>query len=190
MAKDIGRFLQLDSLIRKIAQNLIDVENPDTKIAESAKKICKLLYYTEKNPLEQPNIVERSKVDSSNTDHPTFESLSDAHQYIMNKRVLLVPRVPAEDERGSFIVVIVDDFTLSANKQFKPSRIMFDVLVHHDDWLLENSLRPFLIMQQIDNIFNGRKLSIGDVEFYSGRSVVLTEKMIGYSLVYTNVDFN
>jgi hypothetical protein len=108
----------------------------------------------------------------------------------MNKRVLLVPRVPAEDERSAFIVVIIDDFTLSSNKQFKPNRITFDILVHHDDWLLENSLRPFVIMQQIDNIFNGRKLSIGNVEFFSGRSIVLTPQMIGYSLIYSNVQFN
>ncbi len=184
MAYESGRFLQLDDLIRKIAQNLVDVEHSDPKIAASAKNICKLLYYTEKNPLEQP----QGKRLSDN--EPTFDTLSEAHQYIMNKRVLLVPRVPAEDEMGAFIVVIIDDFTLSPNKQFKPNRITFDVLVHHDNWLLQNSLRPFVIMQQIDNIFNNAKLSIGNVEFFSGRSIVLTPQMIGYSLVYNNVDFN
>jgi hypothetical protein len=50
MAQDIGRFIQLDNLIRKIAHNLVDVENPDPKIAASAKNICKLLYYVERDP--------------------------------------------------------------------------------------------------------------------------------------------
>jgi hypothetical protein len=184
MAQDIGRFIQLDNLIRKIAHNLVDVENPDPKIAASAKNICKLLYYVERDPLKHPNSTTRTEP------KPTFETLDEAHEHIMNKRVLLVPRVPAEDERSAFIVVIIDDFTLSSNKQFKPNRITFDILVHHDDWLLENSLRPFVIMQQIDNIFNEKKLSIGKVEFYSGRSIVLTPQMIGYSLVYSNVEFN
>jgi len=181
-----GRFMDLDDLIRKIAQSLIDVESSDSKIAESAKKLCKLLYYTEKNPLAQPD----AKRIAGGNPYPTFETLDEVHEFITNKRVLLVPRVPAEDERGSFVVVIIDDFTLSQNKQFKPRRITFDILVHHDDWLLDNSLRPFLIMQQIDNIFNNKKLSIGNVEFESGRSIVLTPQMIGYSLVYSDVSFN
>ena len=182
MSTQVGRFLDLDDLIRKIAQNLVDVEHSDPKIAQSAQNLCKLLYYTEKNPLSQP--------DERRAGEPDFTTLTEAHEYIMNKRVLLVPRVPAEDEMGAFIVVIIDDFTLSGNKQFKPSRIVFDVLVHHDNWLLNNSLRPFVIMQQIDNIFNNKRLSIGNVEFFTGKSIVLTPQMIGYSLVYTNVDFN
>lgn len=181
-----GRFLELDDLIRKIAQFLIDVENSDPVVAESAKKICQLLYYTERNPLEQPD----DKRIASGHPAPTFDTIQEAQQFIMNERVLLVPRVPAAEERGGYIVVIVDDFTLSSNKQFKPQRITFDILVHHDDWLLDNTLRPFVIMQQIDNIFNNRKLSIGNVSFYSGRSIVLTPQMLGYSLVYNDVAFD
>lgn len=178
--------MQLDDLIRNIIHSLVDVENSDDKLAESAKKICKLLHYTEKNPLEQPN---QNRIDSGKSS-PTFEVLDDVNEFIINKRALLVPRVPAEEERGSFIVVIVDDFSLSENKVFKPNRITFDVLCHHDDWLLTNSLRPFLIMQQIDNIFNGKKLSIGNIEFVSCRSIVLTPTFMGYNLVYKNVSFN
>lgn len=182
----VGRFLELDAVIRKIAQNLIDVENTDVKLANSAKNICKLLYYTEKNPIEQPD---QKRIDSQNP-HPTFESLDESYEFIMNKRVLLVPRVPAEDEMGAFIVVHMDDFTLSSNKEFKPSRVVFDILVHADNWLLNNSLRPFVIMQEIDTIFNGRKLAIGQLEFFNARSVVLTPTKIGYTMVYKNAAFN
>jgi len=183
---ETGRFLDLDKLIRKIAEYLIDVENSDAIVAQSAQKICKLLYYTEKDPLIQP----QSLRTNSGNPSPTFETLAEAQQFILGKRVLLVPRVPAEEERGSFIICIIDDFTLSPNKQFKPNKIIFDVLCHHDDWLLENTLRPFVIMQQIDNIFNNRKLSIGNIEFGGCRSIVLTPTMIGYQLVYKNVSIN
>ena len=181
-----GRFMDLDLLIRNIAGYLVDVNSSDIKLATSAKNICKLLYYTEKDPLSQPT---QNRIDAQKP-VPTFNDIQDVTEYIMNKRVLLVPRVPAEDERGSFIVVILDNFKVSENKQFKPHKIVFDVLVHNDDWLLNNSLRPYVIMQEIDNIFNNRKLSIGNVEFVTGDSIVLTPKMIGYSLVYANATFN
>jgi hypothetical protein len=183
---ETGRFIDLDKLIRKIAEYLIDVENPDPIVATSAKKICKLLYYTEKNPLQQPD----QKRISSGNPYPTFETIAESQQFIMQKRVLLVPHVPAQEDRGGFIVSFIDDFTLSPNKIFKPNSIIFDLLIHHDDWLLDNTLRPFIIMQQIDNIFNNRKLSIGNLEFKGCNSLILTPTMMGYSLRYKDVSFN
>jgi len=183
---DIGRFMELDKFIRKITEYLIDVENPDPVVADSAKKICKLLYYTEKNPLSQP---EQTRIDSGHP-YPTFETIAETQEHIMQKRVLIVPRVPAEEERGSFIVCIIDNFTLSPNGEFKPNSVIFDVLSHAEDWLLETTLRPFMIMQQIDNIFNNRKMSVGNLKFGGCRSVVLTPAMLGYRLEYNNVAFN
>jgi len=177
-----GRFEHLDDLIRNIAQSLTDVEHKDLNIAESAKKVCKLLYYMERNPLQQP--------DSTKIGEPTFDTLTEVRDYILNRRVLLVPRVPEETERGAFIVIIIDDFTLSPNEIFKPNNITFDVLVHHDDWLLNNSLRPFVILQQIDNIFNNKKLAVGHLKFATCDTLVLSPVYIGYRLVYNNVDFN
>lgn len=188
MTREVGRFLELDRVIRKIAQDLTDVEHSDPKIRESARKICKLLYYTEKNPLEQPTD-ERKNRDPV-VPCPEFITLTEAKTYIIDKRLKLVPQVPAEEERGAFIVVILDGFNLSENKQFKVNRIVFDVLCHEDDWLLDNSLRPYLIMQQIDNIFNNKKLSIGKVEFDSARSVVLSSTLLGYNMVYKDASFN
>jgi hypothetical protein len=181
-----GRFMELDRLIRKIAEYLIDVENPDDVVATSAKNICKLLYYTEPDPLSQPD---QTRI-AGNNPAPTFETTSETKEYIMQKRVLLVPKVPAMEERGSFIICIIDDFVPSPNEEFKPNSITFDVLCHNEDWLLENTLRPFVLMQQIDNIFNNRKMSVGNLKFSGCRSIVLTPSMLGYRLVYSNVAFN
>ena len=184
--KEVGRFAELGTTLKKIIQLLVDVENPDTVLAESARKICKLLYYTDTNPLEQPT------GSSLNPDHPrpTFETIADAKEFIVGERALLVPRVPTPDERGAFIVVIADNFTLSENKQFKVGTLTFDVFAHYDNWELDDNLRPFLIMQQIDNIFNNRKLTIGRVEFKTGKTIVLTPYLLGYQLVYHDVAFN
>lgn len=181
-----GRFTTLGTTLQRISHMLLDVNNPDEKIRQSARNICKLLYYTEDNPLEQPTGTPLNP----DQPRPTFEDIQDVRDHIIRKRVLLVPRVPLEEERGAFIVAIIDNFTLSENKQFKVNTLIFDVLTHYDNWHLEDNLRPFLIMQEIDNIFNNRKLSIGRVEFNTGRTIVLTPYMLGYQLVYRDVTFN
>ena len=88
---------------------------------------------------------------------PEFNDLKDVRDHIINQRILLVPRIPAPEERGGFVVVMIGNFSLSENKQFKVNRLIFDVLAHHDNWLLDDNLRPFVLMQQIDTIFNNRK---------------------------------
>ena len=183
---EVGRFMDLDVLLRNIAHLLVDVENSDTNVAQKAQKLCKLLYYTETNPLVQPT---QARIDSGN-DYPTFDTASDARKYIINERVLLVPKVPAPEVRGSFIVIILDDFYLSENQQFKPHTIKFDILIHNEDWLLDNSLRPYVIMQLIDDIFNNRRLSIGKLQFTTAKTIVLTPTMLGYAMVYDNVTIN
>ncbi len=184
--KNVGRFIELGKIIRKVSQLLIDVENPDPVLSTASKNICKLLYYTERNPLEQPT---GDPIDPERP-RPEFNTIAEAKEHIMDSRILLVPRVPFQEERGAFIVLLIDSFFLTENEQFKANSLIFDVFAHHDNWLLTDNLRPFLLMEQIDTIFNNRKLSIGNVKFDTGRAIVLTEQFIGYQLVYRDVSFN
>lgn len=181
-----GRFNELGFLLRKITTLLTDVKNPDPKFSSASQNICKLLYYPETNPLEQPD------GNSLNPERPTpsFDSIQDVKDYIINQRILLVPRIPTPEEVGGFIVVMIDSFSISENKEFKVNQLIFDVLVHHDSWLLDDNLRPFVLMQQIDELFNNRKLSIGQVEFKTANAVVLSPFILGYQLVYSDVTFN
>ncbi len=175
-----GRFSNLGNMIKKVGRLLVDVENDDIIIRENAIKICKLLYYTVPDPLNfKPGEYD-----------PKFETREDVEEYILHKRILLVPRIPPPEERGGFIVVIADDFRLSDNKKFKVNTLTFDVLCHYENWILKDSMRPFLIMQCIDEIFNNRKLSIGNVEFYSAKTIVLTQYLLGYQLIYVDASFD
>ena len=182
----MGRFIELGNVLQKITHFLTDVNNPDVELATASQNICKLLYYTESNPLSQP------QEPRLNPEHPAplFDNIQDVRNHIINKRLLLVPRLFVPEELGAFIIVLINNFSLSENKVFKVNQLIFDVIVHHDSWLLDDNLRPFLLMQQIDRIFNNRKLSIGQAEFNEGRAIVLTQEHLGYQLVYSNVTFN
>ena len=182
----VGRFIELGTLLRKMTNFLTDVNNPNPKFAQAATNLAKLLYYTESNPLQQP--IGQPLNPARPT--PLFNNIKDIRDHIINKRILLVPRIPLPEERGAFIVAMINNFSLSENKQFKVNQLIFDVLAHHDNWLLTDNLRPFVIMQQIDTIFNNRKLSIGQVEFKTANAIVLAPHIMGYQLVYSDVSFN
>ena len=186
MSNYAGRFNELGTTLRRITDILTDVENPNPNIAERAQNLCKLLYYTEPNPLVQP----LSTPINPDRPRPTFESYSDVTKHIINKRIMLVPKIPEPDEVGGFVIAMLKNFAPSANKSFKMYSLVFDVIVKHDNWLLDDNLRPFSIMQQVDNLINGTKLSIGTVEFTDSDSIVLTRDFLGYSMVYRDASIN
>jgi len=61
----------------------------------------------------------------------------------------------------SYITAIITNYTVNAvNPDFKWGRIRFDIACPYEEWLLdEPSLRPYLLMQEVDTMFNGSKLS-------------------------------
>ena len=97
------------------------------------------------------------------------------------------------NEKMSFVVAVFDSFSVNAfNPYFKTSTIRFDIACPYDEWVLdETSLRPYLIMQEIDNMFNGKKLSgIGNLQFSRADALTLSPQIGGYSIKYKIDDFN
>jgi len=93
----------------------------------------------------------------------------------------------------SYIVIIFNDYVVNSfNPEFKTSTLRFDIACPYDEWLLnEKSLRPYLIMQEIDTMFNGSKLSgIGNLQFVSATPLVLSPWIGGYSMRYRINEFN
>jgi len=80
-------------------------------------------------------------------------------------------------EKTSYIVAIFSNFvTNMINPDFKLSTIRFDVACPYDEWVLnEKSLRPYLMMQEIDDMFNGAAMEgIGTLQFVRAESTVFT----------------
>ena len=93
----------------------------------------------------------------------------------------------------SYITAIFDDFVVNQiNPDFKVSTIRFDIACPYDEWILdEQSLRPYLIMEEIDKMFNQGKLAgIGNLQFYRADNLTLSPWIGGYSMKYKINEFN
>lgn len=152
--------------------------NNTFKIADklmSNQKICRLLKYHVKNPFS--------------------EDLEDVDgDELINRQILIVPKIyDDETEKMSYITAVFDNFSVNTfNPEFKNSVIRFDIACPYDEWLLDNqSLRPYLIMEEIDRMFNeGRLAGIGKLQFLRATCLTLTPYIGGYSMQYRIHEFN
>ena len=163
------RFAVMGENTFKIANKIMNNQN-----------ICRLLKYQTRDPfLEECNGKQQPNIDGSE---------------LINKQILIVPKIFDDStQKMSYITAIFDNFVVNPlNPEFKISTIRFDVACPYDEWLLNShSLRPYLIMQELDNMFNKSKLAgIGNLLFYRADNLVLTPWMGGYSMVYKINEFN
>ena len=113
---------------------------------------------------------------------------------LINRQILIVPKIFDDStEKMSYITAIFDDFVVNQlNTEFKITTVRFDIACPYDEWLLnERTLRPYLIMQEIDTMFNKQKLSgLGTLQFYRADNLTLSPQIGGYSMRYKIHEFN
>ena len=147
-----------------------------SKIA-SNQTICRLLKYLDEEPLEKTE------------DKPDIDGLS-----LLNSHLIIVPKIPEPDpEERAFIIVVFDKFIVNGdNPDFKLSTIRFDIVCPFNEWIVNgDNLRPYLLMQEVDNLFNQAKLSgIGNLQFLRCEPLVLSPQMGGYTMYYQINEFN
>lgn len=141
----------------------------------SNQRICRLLKYQVRDPFS----TELEDVDGVD---------------LINKQILIVPKIyDGSNEKMSYITAIFDDFIVNqVNPEFKVSTVRFDIACPYDEWLLDGeSLRPYLIMQEMDTMFNQAKLAgIGNLQFYRADALTLSPQIGGYSMRYKINEFN
>lgn len=139
------------------------------------QRLCRLLKYQTRDPF--------------NEEYPDVEGIS-----LLNKQIMIMPKIFDEStEKTSYIVAIFSNFVTNAlNPDFKLSTVRFDIACPYDEWVLnEKSLRPYLMMQEIDDMFNGAQMAgIGTLQFVRAESIVLTPQIGGYSMLYQINEFN
>lgn len=134
--------------------------------------ICKLLKYQDSDPLAKED------VDGSD---------------LLHKQIIIIPRIPEDGIECSFVIVVFDQYTINPNNpDFKVCRIRFDVVCPFSEWIINaNSLRPYVIMQEIDNLFNQKRINgLGNLQFTHSTPLVLSPQMGGYSMYYQVNEFN
>lgn len=139
------------------------------------QKVCRLLKYQVRDPFSE----KYDNVDGTE---------------LINKQILIVPKIYDDStEKMSYITAIFDDFVVNQiNPEFKVSTLRFDIACPYDEWLLnERTLRPYLIMQEIDTMFNESKMAgIGTLQFWRADNLTLSPWIGGYSMRYKINEFN
>ena len=146
------------------------------------ERLCRLLKYQTKDPFLLKDPV-------TNKDQPDVSGVE-----LIHKQILIVPKVFDDStEKMSYVISVFDDFTVNQlNPEFKVSTVRFDIACPYDEWILnDQSLRPYLIMQEIDQMFNGKPLAgIGNLQFYRADNLTLSPYIGGYSMKYKINEFN
>ena len=113
---------------------------------------------------------------------------------MLHKNILITPKIPDEDQdKNCYIVVLLDNYIVDPNNEdFKIATVRFDILCPMDRWVINaKSLRPYLIMNEIDKEFNEKKLAgIGNLSFEKAERLVVSPYLAGYSLKYGHSEFN
>lgn len=140
------------------------------------QRLCRLLKYQVKDPFNKDKYDDVDGVD------------------LINKQILIVPKIYDDStEKTSYVTAIFTNYIVNAiNPEFKISTIRFDIACPYEEWLMDDaSLRPYLIMQEIDTMFNGAKLAgIGTLQFQRADALTLTGEIGGFSMLYQINEFN
>lgn len=161
MVRDLG---ELGINMQKIINRLMSNQN-----------LMKLLYYTDKDPLAQPDLTE--------------EQLD---KEILEKLVKVVPRVgPKEDAKSMLGMRIVRGTQNSENMEFRDIMIQMEVFVPMTQWLIKNSnLRPFCIMGEILKTINNKNINgLGRITGGNFDLNFLTDEMSCYEMTFWIQDY-
>ena len=151
-----------------------------SEIGENLQKIIKrlmandnlvnLLYYTDKDPLNQPHLTDAEK-----------------QEKIFEKLIKIVPQVePRDDEKSVIAVRVVGGNKLGSNSEFRNIKISIEVFVPMTAWIFKNTnLRPFAILGEIENSLQGKKINgLGKIEGGDFDLNFLTEEIGAYEQNY------
>ena len=149
--------------------------NMANKIMQN-QTICRLLKYQVRDPFDEKK----------------YEPVDGV--LLLNKQIMITPKIWDEStEKTSYIVVLFNSFTTNIiNPDYKIDTIGIDVACPYDEWVLNgHSLRPYLIMEEIDKLFNGAQMAgIGTLEFTRADRNVFTPQIGGYTMQYRINEFN
>lgn len=137
--------------------------------------LVNLLYYTDKDPLNQKPLSEDQK-----------------KKEVFEKLIKIVPRVGPKETAHSLIAVRVARGSKNKeNNEFRNISIVFDVFVPLTQWIIKDeNLRPFKILGEIENSLNGKtinglgKMTGGDFDLN-----FLTEEVCCYTQEYSIVTY-
>ena len=137
------------------------------KLAEN-QKLLRLLKYTDDNPLSN-----------------THDNINPSD--LLHKNLKVVPLVNEKaDDTESTVVVMYRSGTVMDNKEFKNLELDVLIYVPLTEWILNDvSLRPFLIMTEVEKALKGKRVeSLGNIEYNGFEMVLVTDVMSCYRMSF------
>lgn len=128
--------------------------------------LLKLLYYTDKDPLSQPDL--------------TDEQIQNE---VFEKLVKITPRVGPKETSHSIVTMrITRGRENSENSEFKDVSINIEVFVPLTQWIIKDvQLRPFAILGEIQESLNGKTINgLGKLQGGDFDLNFLTEEISAY----------
>ena len=150
------------------------------EIGENLQKVMKrlmandnlvnLLYYTDKDPLNQPPLTDDQK-----------------KKEVYEKLIKVIPRVGPKETAHSIIAIrVVSGSKLNSNTEFKNVKIGIEVFVPLTQWIIKDTnLRPFAILGEIEKSLDGKKINgLGKMEGGDFDLNFLTEEIGAYEQTF------
>lgn len=132
------------------------------------QKLCKLLKYTDSNPLL----------------HPDFEDT----RTLLHKRIRVVPKIEAQENTESTIVIMTTSGYLNgANHEFNNIEIEVYIYVPFEEWIINDvQLRPFAIMSEVQNSLNEKQIKgLGKMMLDNFGADMITDEMGAYRMHFS-----
>lgn len=137
---------------------------------QSNQNLLKLLYYTDKDPLSQPDLTEEQ-----------------IKKEVFEKLIKIVPRVGPKETAHSIVTLrIVNGVVNVRNSEFVNLKINLEVFIPLTQWIIKNeNLRPFLIMGEINKSLDDKKVNgMGKMQFEDFELRFLTDEVSCYAMNY------
>lgn len=140
------------------------------------QNLLKLLYYTDKDPLNNQDLNEET-----------------IKTKVFNKLIKIVPKLDPKETATSIISFrVVRGRKTSANGEFNNITINFEVFVPLTQWIIKDvSLRPFLIMSEIEKSLDGKTINgLGKMECMGFDINFLTTEISCYEMTFNIVTYD
>lgn len=133
--------------------------------------LVKYLYYTDKDPLNNPDLTE-----------------DEIRHKVYQKLIKIVPKLDNEERANSVIALqVVSGNKNPENQEFKDLIIKVEVFVPLSQWTLKSdNLRPFLILGEIQKSLEGKKIDgLGKIEGGDFQSNFNTEEISAFEMFFS-----
>ena len=132
--------------------------------------LVNLLYYTDKDPLNQPHLTQEEK-----------------REKIFEKLIKIIPRIGPKETANSIISIrVVNGQKDGSNSEFRNIKISIEVFVPLTQWIIKDTnLRPFAILGEIQKSLDGKAINgLGKIEGGDFSLDFLTDEISAYEQIF------